>query len=64
MKYGHREQEVSPPQFVAEKVLPDRSMIAAIMAHGLITKGATRSIIPKDAVQLADELLKELGEVI
>lgn len=51
------------PEPVIE-VLHDRGQIAAIFAHALMTKpGAlSMSAIPRQAVEMADQLIAELGK--
>lgn len=59
MKYKDSYQP--EPEVLVQDLGPDRAQIAAIMAHALITKGATKSTVAKEAVDLADQIIAELG---
>lgn len=48
--------EIDPEAFIA--ATDQRLRVASLMAHALITRGTTRSIIIKDALELADQLIE------
>jgi hypothetical protein len=59
---SYNQKDYAPADVLVQDLGPDRAQIAAIFAHALLTKGATKSVIAKEAVEMADELIKELGK--